>query len=123
MLRATRANHATALLGRPRHRSPQSPQSLISRRGHIVPHRKGQKTKNKHHDKKRRMARLSLQAREALCLVMLAAFTGALIRSQVVTPGTAMAPACEMLARSHPVGAARPETATAAQPQARLTRA
>jgi hypothetical protein len=75
--------------------------SVAAAASHNFPARRGtslpRKTK-KDQEQERRRARLLLEARDALCLVMLAACTVALIRSQMLTAEPPMVPACELFA-------------------------
>jgi hypothetical protein len=76
-LRAARADCAEAPLGRPAIRRRSGLPQLPSKKGnHLL------KPNHDHHDPERRRARLALDARATLCLVMLAACTVALIRSR-----------------------------------------
>lgn len=61
-------------------------------------HHSGRKTKQHHRDPESHRARLLLEAQDALCLVMLAACTVALIRSQMPTARPPMAPVWELFA-------------------------
>jgi hypothetical protein len=91
MLRAARADCAVAPLGRPAIRRRSALPQLPSRR-------RGTDLTNHDHDEEPRRARLMREARDALCLVMLAACTVALIRSQILTAEPPMVPACELFA-------------------------
>jgi hypothetical protein len=99
MLRAARADRAPAPAGPSAPSAAAVPQiAAQQQKGHLLPHRNGRKNKNDHNDKERRRARLFLEVSDALCLVMLAACTVALIRSQMLTAEPAIVPACELFA-------------------------
>jgi hypothetical protein len=89
-----------------------------------LPQDRGRKTNNHHHDEEHRTARLLLEVRDALCLVMLAACTVALIRSQILTPGPPMVPACELFALAAVLRVLLgPKQPPPRSPQARVRRA
>jgi hypothetical protein len=89
-----------------------------------LPQRNGRKTENDHDDKERRRARLFLEVRDVLCLVMLAACTVALIRSQMLTAEPPIVPACELFALAAVLRELLgPKQPPPRSPQARMRRA